>query len=305
MHADFPVPYSPDSPIIAYDPTNLPIRPIGPLAGTVVPPLPQQSQMSVTREQAAANPGALGFLPFTDAEVLLEDPQDSDLVVRINRFPKILFHSLLITKAWRPQRLTLATLHAQLRWAREGAVLAFHQLEKFIDHFHLHLYAMETAPIFRFADRFFAQDTLGPVAIGGLDYPIPNIALASVNDAALAEATFLMAEWLDRQGLWYIEEALAASNEGQVMTLFVLFKALPTKGIQFDPVGILKLPILALRDQEITKVIRQTVFDVSSLVPLRLVFSDLWRAYWSARDTESSHTSKSTENKEQDLRAAA
>jgi hypothetical protein len=277
--------------LVVYDAARLPSRRVGPFRGVILPPsLPERGTWSVTREQAAATPGPYDLAEYYPKQIVIDDPEDHGLVVQINPWPKLAFHSLLISKRWQPHRLTIPAALSQLRWVREGAVSEFHRADKFIDHLHIHLHAPDLAPIARFADRFVPSDREEEALfIGRLVYPLPNVTLASADSLELAQATVQFAELLEDHGCWYQQAALMEKAGKRALSVFVLFKPVTRLDVDVTPIGIIKLMSLREADEKIWKRIHQATLHENSLAPLRKEFMLLRRSALRSVATETAN----------------
>lgn len=242
----------------AVDPSALRIRPLGPFVAVEMGAPSQSAAWSVTRDVAKVLPGDHVYLPLKKEQLLEEDPFDPSFVVRINDFPKMRFHSLLISREWQPQKLIEAAVQAQLRWVHEGAVSEFHRPERFVDHLHVHLLPEESAPIARFSSRFISEEQRGPLQMGRLSYPMANFAIASGDDHALARAIVNTADLLDDAGVWFYESVLQSADRTLRVAVFTLLKWSPL-GISFGGLGIVKVPHLEMDDARIWADLRRSV----------------------------------------------
>jgi hypothetical protein len=263
-----------ESSLVTCDPTRFPAREIGYFIGVVLPPGPSRDSMSVTRQDVKSNHARYDLAKIYPKHIVLKDPEDNGHVMQVNPYPKVEFHSLLISKKWRHQRLTLNSTRAQLHWVRHGAVSEFHRGQKFIDHLHIHIHARHLMPIVRFADRFIELHRKSLLSVGRLDYPLPNIALASMVDEVLADATHQMAKWLDYKGILYYEAALLARDARLALTVFVF----PKKSIDVTPAGIIKLKNLGEKAKAVWSRILGGIYDEAWLAPLRKDFMKIYRS---------------------------
>ena len=109
--------------------------------------------------------------------VICTDPFDKNFSVAVNSFPKVEFDSLIFSNRWLPQKINSQVVKLGLCWAKEGALLEFHRTERFVPHFHYHLYALETTPLSGFRKGWKTDDYSCEVEIGNLLYPMRHIAL--------------------------------------------------------------------------------------------------------------------------------
>jgi len=230
-----------ENPPMFYNPILIPSKTIGPFKRLILPKLSLSKRHSISREDEAS----YNDKPIDDmvASVtwLFDDPFDDDFIVRTNAFPKAEYHSLIVSKSWMAQRLTSKAVGLEFKWAREGVISEFHRAEKFVPHLHVHLYASDLVPIFSFSDTWESLEApMADVSIGKTQYPVPHIALRSKNESALKHATVLMADLLEREGIWFVQSVMPSGVSDEITASFFLIKKIE-QPFGFGAVGFLKV----------------------------------------------------------------
>ncbi len=282
-HPGFPFPLNEHTPAIAYDPRLIPAKELGPYVRLALPKIPGRGGRSVSRENPIAEGGESNLLTKLDAYILLEDPLNDTFIVMANRYPKVVFDSLLVSKDWQRQKLTPEAVRAELQWAHRGVVSEFHHPERFVDHLHLHLNTADSVPVSKFSNSFTPRDGWRGVAIGTTDYPIPHIALSSSDPVALERATLLLADQLEEGNRWFIQTVLPVNGSDEVVVLFYLLDK-TSRGIEFSPVGFVKAPGVDLDDAALLQKLKESFVSPSLIAQVRESFLDRWKKISSVQD---------------------
>jgi len=270
---ELPMPSNEDDHIpIAYDPLLIPSKACGPFERRLIPPMSSLRRMySVKRGDPLATKKKPIYIFTMHSRELFEDPFNPAFVVRAIPHPKVEYDSLIVSKNWEEQRLTPEIVEVQLDWVLEGAVTEFHHWETFVPHLHIHLYASETVPITKYSGTFNPSSEAGGVAIGKLDYPLPHIALRSGNKKAMKKAIMLFSDYLEETEQWFIQDVMLNSRNGEIITMFVLFKK-ESPAVSFSPVGFIKSSH-AEADENLLRNLQNMFLDEESLALIR---SNLW-----------------------------
>lgn len=223
-HARLPIACNPAAPSAANDPDEHIVIEVPPIRiiRLVLPTVDEDR--AVSREELGSARAAASILTHERASnYLLADPGNGDLCVLINRWPKIKYHSLLVSNIGRCQKLTEEDVVAQLQWARMGVLSEFHRAERFVNHFHAHLFPQDATPLGQWSPTFSACATVGAVAMGALAYPFCHIAFSSSQGRALAQTATAFATYLDENEIWYNQDVLATPDGDEMIVAFFLW----------------------------------------------------------------------------------
>jgi len=239
--SDLPFPYNRDAPSMAYDPAAIPSRQLGPFLHLIYSPPSEANDLSVTRE-AIESGHPLGNLAHEFVNELIKYPSRDDLIVIPNRWPRVSYHSLIVTREIMPQKLTQNLIDAELSWAETGFVVEFHRFKRILDHFHFHIYPGEYSPIFSAKDSFAVKSDFGHYEFGQLDnYPVPHIALRSRDRDFLTRSIERISNWLDDQRTSCGQILIKASDGSFVFMIFIR-NDYRIEGMSFNLIGLIRTP---------------------------------------------------------------
>jgi hypothetical protein len=219
-----PIEYNPAAPSVANDPDDHQIIHAH-LFSIIRLILPSKLEgRAISRyDLSAASAAKSNLLHEFASNSLLTDPENENLLLLVNRWPKIKYHSLLVSSTVRVQKLTVADVNAQLHWARRGVLSEFHRAERFVNHFHIHVFPQEATPLSNWANTFTARTTINHVSMGALAYPFCHIAFSSSDLVKLAQTATNFAEYLDDNDYWYNENAVASPDGIEMTILFFVW----------------------------------------------------------------------------------
>ena len=124
--------YNRNAPSIAYDPASIPEAPLGPFIHLKYRPPAEANNLAVTREVIDSGVDK-GNLLHEFCNELIAHPDREDLIVIPNRWPRVSYHSLIVTKTLDPQNLTTSLANAELYWANIGFVVEFHRFDRILE----------------------------------------------------------------------------------------------------------------------------------------------------------------------------
>jgi glycosyltransferase involved in cell wall biosynthesis len=245
-HTFLPFYDAPDT-IMAYDPLLIPVRSFGDYQWLIFPTGLRGSSATLLRRDPATKRNNPFYAATEPRKRIMDDPFNPNYQVTVNTYPKVEFDSLIYSKKWQEQVLTRDGIDLQLRWAREGAVTEFHRTKAFLPHFHMHLYAFETASIARYASTFKPDVSEGSVQLGQTAYSLPHLALRSSNDKELAEAVMRIVDRLEVGEYLFVDTVMLEPGTSNVIVIFTMFRE-DAKQTSFSPVGFLKTGALVDED---------------------------------------------------------
>jgi len=221
------------------DPLLIPTRKVGPFERLLIPAAMPRGIFSVKYGDPSAVSGRVIYSEDSERNIS-DDPFDADFMLRVNRFPKVEYDSLIVSKKWREQRLTPDAVNVQIAWAHEGQVTEFHHPEAFVPHFHMHLNTFDSVPVAQFSGTFAASEaSSGNVEIGRLTYPVPHIALRSKDDGDFRRAVMQFADSLESRQIWFLQTLFKDPSSGDLIAMFFLPNQNKKKN-SFSTIGFLK-----------------------------------------------------------------
>lgn len=231
--------YNRNAPSIAYDPGSIPYASLGSFTHLKYRPPAEANHLAVTRETIESGHDK-GSLLHEFGNELIAHPDREDLIVIPNRWPRVSYHSLIVTKALDPQNLTASLAYAELYWAKIGFVVEFHRFDRILNHFHFHVYPGGIAPIYRTRDSFHARATFDMFETGTLaDYPAPHIAIKSYDHDWIAGAMETISSHIDALKVPYGQITMAASD-GAIVLLIFLRATFRIEGVSFSLIGLIR-----------------------------------------------------------------
>jgi hypothetical protein len=236
---EFPFPYNRDAPSIAYDPAAIPAEAVGAFCHLKYSPPPEANNLAVTREHIEAGKPR-GDLCHEFGNVLIEHPNRPDLIVIPNRWPRVSYHSLIVSRDLLPQKMLSEMARAELYWADLAFVVEFHRFSRILDHFHFHIYPGSCSPIYQARNSFFLTRDLINLRVGHLkSYPVPHIALNSANVEVLVSSIEQISALLDDLKIPYGQILMKCSDESYVFLIFIR-EGPYFDGLSFSLIGLIR-----------------------------------------------------------------
>jgi len=276
-HTDprFPFVFNPFEGSIAYDIRDIPYRQLSVFRQIALPIMQiPEADISITRQRLARGEIGKNFSHET-TDPLLVHPDDDGLMLRTNRFPKAHCDTLLISRKVEPQLMTSRYALAQLRWTGRGAVTEFHRSETFVDHFHVHMFPRQFAPIAGVGGSFRTHHDDGVLEEGRLaSYPLPHIAVASRDINVLCEAMMLLNDELEAQDRLFYQ--LALKHQSMYIVVFMLWEKNQTWPFGFSGIGVVQDPNLDMPETQVTAKLRKIMFTRKEHASIRRKFWSQW-----------------------------
>jgi hypothetical protein len=236
---DFPFPYNRDAPSIAYDPASIPSARLGAFLHLKYSPPPEANNLAVTREHIEAG-RARGDLRHEFGNELIAHPNRADLILIPNRWPRVSYHSLIVSREVLPQKMLLDLSVAELSWAARGLVVEFHRFSRILDHFHFHIYPGALSPIYEARDSFVTTSRTGNLHFGYLSaYPVPHIAISGDDVERIAHAVTSTCSVLDKTRVPYGQILMQASSGSYVFLIFIR-EPCYFAGLSFSLIGLIR-----------------------------------------------------------------
>ncbi|MFA6599949.1 MAG: NAD-dependent epimerase/dehydratase family protein [Candidatus Omnitrophota bacterium] len=237
-----PIPYNfAFNTAISYDPSMVPVRELGKIKQFLLPDFPESDVIGSRRETLDENEQGVSLAFEFASNVLMEDPMNEQLWVMANRWPKSPYNSLLVSKRQRPQRMTSDLIPGIVKWVQNGVVLEFHRRNKFVGHFHAHLFPEDQAPVAAFAGSFASHEHSGRLRMGSLaEWPVPHIALASEDPETLDQAIAAMNNLLEGETRRFNQIYLRDPATRNLIALFFLFRSDEKMPFGFSTVGFVR-----------------------------------------------------------------
>lgn len=231
--------YNARAPSIAYDPASIPESPLGPFVHLKYQPPSEANNLAVTRDEIASGRDK-GSLAHEFANELIEHPGRGDLIIIPNRWPRVKYHSLIVTRSLLPQKLTADLAQVELYWAGLGFVVEFHRFDRILNHFHFHIYPSDRAPIHRARDSFETFRSFETFETGMLRaYPAPHIAIRSRVRDWLPDAMERVSSHLDDLKTPYGQITMSTSS-GEMVLLIFLRGPYRIEGLSFSLIGLVR-----------------------------------------------------------------
>ncbi|MFA5287441.1 MAG: glycosyltransferase family 4 protein, partial [Candidatus Omnitrophota bacterium] len=261
---------------MAYNPLLVPYvsMAMGQLNRLIIPAMKASKVYSVVYDDNNQHKEVI-YLEYWPASMSV-DPFDDGYMDAVNTFPKVEFDSLIFSRRWMPQKLSSRSVRVGLRWAKEGAVVEFHRTEKFVPHFHLHLYARETVPLPGLSNTWESAGMHNNVEMGKLRYLVPHVAMRSICPELLKRAVMSMSDLLEAREDRFIMDIIPGQG---IDEMIVLFFVLPRKQYAF---GFSGSGMLKVSDTE-TEVdpealLKDLILNGGYLSQIRDSFWSLWTA---------------------------
>ena len=231
--------YNRDAPSIAYDPSSIPEAPLGPFVHLKYSPPAEANYLAVTRDVIDTGLDK-GNLQHEFGNELIAHPFRKDLILIPNRWPRVSYHSLIVTRNLFPQTLTRSLAKAELFWANMGFVVEFHRFDRILNHFHFHIYPGSISPIYRARDSFEVRSAHANFETGTLvDYPAPHIAFRARDPNWMAMAIEKISTQIDALRTPYGQITMEASNRSIVLLIF-LRAPYRIEGVSFSLIGLVR-----------------------------------------------------------------
>jgi hypothetical protein len=231
--------YNMQAPSIAYDPSSIPESPLGPFIHLRYSPPAEANHLAVTREEIEAG-NDTGDLQHEFVNELIPHPERDDLIVIPNRWPRVSYHSLIVTRDLSPQILTDSLAAAELFWANKCFVVEFHRFDRILNHFHFHIYPGRISPIYRARNSFDPKKEFANFETGKLaGYPTPHIAIRSRDREWMTMAMARVSAHIDDLRTPYGQITMETAD-GSVVLLIFLRAPFRIEGVSFSLIGLVR-----------------------------------------------------------------
>ena len=170
--------------------------------------------------------------------------------------------------------LTRQDLEDEFRWAKMGAFLEFHRVDKFLNDLHIHMFPLNMVPIGNFADKFETSVVSKGLEVGELEgFSVSHVALSASDEDVLKEAVMSFLDMLEDSQQWFYQGVLKNPKNGQIVVLFFP----NTKHISFSVSGLFRSKQFNLTKQEILSTIENSFADRRELLQIRDRFLQKWK----------------------------
>jgi len=214
-------PYNPNAPSIAYDPASIPSAHLGMFCHLKYLPPSEANNLAVSREHIESD-RERGDLTHEFKNLLMDHPYRDDLLLIPNRWPRVSYHSLVVSRNVLPQKITALLALAEFYWADLGFVVEFHRFSRILDHFHFHIYPGSHAPIYQAKDSFVSEEIIDSFSVGELKtYPVPHVAISSHSAELFAGRIEEISDYLDNLRVPYGQVIMRAKSGSYVLLVFI------------------------------------------------------------------------------------
>ena len=270
-------PYNFEAPSIAYDPISLESKSLGPfqLLRFKDENLPEKLSLNVDYVDYMRGVRPQHSLVHELKNVLMDDPDNPQLLIVPNRFPVSEHHMMLLSRNQEPQEERPDFLASQFHWAQRGLVVEFHKHQPVTGHYHAQMFDPRDTAIIKYSENFKSIAEADEVHLGSLSgYPASNFAIASFNMEKLVEATMQAHQFFESRHILTTHDILRQKN-GMLMAVFFLDTGAPMK-FYFGPWGLLKSSSLELSETEVYESLQRALMSGEQLDNIRDEFWNRW-----------------------------